>query len=95
MTWIRPAHVALLLLAALLVAVTAVHLGVERQRRVQGRGFTDLQPLVSLLGLADLAVSTEARYTRHPAVTDRMVIFMDYPGAIDHFPSTLFFAAPR
>lgn len=95
MTWPRPAHAALLLLVVLLMAVTVAHLGVERQRRVQSRGFTDLHPLVSLLGLSDLAVSTEARYTRHPAVSDRVVVFMDYPGAIDHFPSTLFFAAPR
>jgi hypothetical protein len=95
MTWLRPAHLALLLLATLLMAVTVVHLSVERQRHQQSRRFADLHPLVSLLGLSDLAVSTEARYTRHPAVSDRVVVVMDHPGAIDHFPSTLFFAAPR
>lgn len=44
------------------------------------------------LGLTDLCVATEARYTRHPAVSDPMVPFMDHPGAIEHFPTGSFWA---
>lgn len=44
------------------------------------------------LGFYDLCLSTEARYTRHPMVSDKMTVVMDHPGAIDHFPSTLFWA---
>ena len=44
------------------------------------------------LGLSDLAVSTEARYTRHPAVSDMVVPFMDHPNDIEHFPSGSFFS---
>ena len=47
--------------------------------------------LTGPLGLSDLALSTEARYTRHPAVSDRVVIGMDHPGSLDHFPSGSFF----
>ncbi|WP_228721386.1 MULTISPECIES: hypothetical protein [Desulfosediminicola] len=47
--------------------------------------------MVSLMGLSDLALSTEARYTRHPAVSDEVVPFMDHPGALEHFPSGSFF----
>ena len=47
------------------------------------------------LGLSDLALSTEARYTRHPATSDSVVVSMDHPGAIDHFPSTFFWAPVR
>ena len=50
--------------------------------------------VVSGLGLSDLSLATEARYTRHPAVTDLVVPFMDHPGAIEHFPSGSFWAAP-
>jgi hypothetical protein len=42
---------------------------------------------VAGLGLTDLCVATEARYTRHPAVSDPMAPFMDHPGAIEHFPT--------
>ena len=54
-----------------------------------------MQRVVADLALSDLALSTEARYTRHPAVTDAVVVGMDHPGALDHFPSTLFFAPVR
>lgn len=91
----RPTYSALLLLAMLLVAQTVLHLQVEGARGRQSGSFIELRPLVTLLGLSDLAISTEARYTRHPAISDVAVVFMDHPGAIDHFPSTLFFAAPR
>lgn len=46
---------------------------------------------VMVLGLSDLAISTEARYTRHPAASDRVVPFMDHPGGMEHFPSGSFF----
>ncbi len=47
--------------------------------------------LVKEFGLSDLAVTTEARYTRHPAVSDPVVPFMDHPGNIEHFPSGSFY----
>ena len=49
---------------------------------------------VSGLGLTDLCIATEARYTRHPAVSDRTAPFMDHPGAIEHFPTGSFWAPP-
>lgn len=52
----------------------------------------ELQSLVGALGITDLVISTEARYTRHLTVSDSVVISMDHPGAIEHFPSSAFFA---
>jgi hypothetical protein len=46
--------------------------------------------LTPAMGLSDLAIATEARYTRHPAVSDLIVPFMDHPGAIEHFPTGSF-----
>jgi hypothetical protein len=43
--------------------------------------------LVRSLGLTDLCLFTEARYTRHPAMADRHAAFQDHPMALDHFPS--------
>lgn len=47
---------------------------------------------VASLGLSDIALSTEARYTRHPVASDNVVVGMDYPGSLEHFPSGSFFA---
>jgi hypothetical protein len=43
--------------------------------------------LVRGLGLTDLCLFTEARYTRHPAMADRHAAFQDHPIGLDHFPS--------
>ena len=45
------------------------------------------QELVSVLSLTDLALWTEARYTRHPAMADLFSPFQDHPAAFDHFPA--------
>ncbi len=43
--------------------------------------------LVKQLGLTDLSIWSEARYTRHPSQADLFTAFQDYPGAFDHFPA--------
>lgn len=39
------------------------------------------------LGLTDLCLFTEARYTRHPSMADLNTPFQDYPLSLEHFPS--------
>jgi hypothetical protein len=53
-----------------------------------------LKGVVAGLGLTDLVVASEARYTRHPAISDGVVPVMDHPGALEHFPSGSFWAGP-
>lgn len=43
--------------------------------------------LVRQLGLTDLCLFTEARYTRHLTQADLHSAFQDHPMALDHFPS--------
>ena len=43
--------------------------------------------LVGKLGLSDLALFTEARYTRHPSLADRHSAFQDHPVSLDYFPT--------
>ncbi len=43
--------------------------------------------LVKALGLTDLAIWTEARYTRHPSQADFFTPFQDFPSALEHFPA--------
>jgi DMSO/TMAO reductase YedYZ molybdopterin-dependent catalytic subunit len=43
--------------------------------------------VVARLELTDLAIWTEARYTRHPSQADFFTPFQDFPSAPDHFPA--------
>ena len=43
--------------------------------------------LVSELGLSDLCLFTEARYTRHLSQADLNTAFQDHPLSLEHFPS--------
>ena len=43
--------------------------------------------LVARLGLTDLSLFTEARYTRHLSQADLHSPFQDHPLSLEHFPS--------
>lgn len=51
--------------------------------------------LVASLDLTDLALFTEARYTRHPSQADLHSAFQDHPMAIEHFPTGSLVPAQR
>ena len=50
--------------------------------------------LVRDLGLTDLALFTEARYTRHLTQADLHTAFQDHPLAFEHFPSGSLYVPP-
>ena len=43
--------------------------------------------LVARLSLTDLVLFTDARYSRHPSMTDLNTPFQDSPLSLEHFPS--------
>ena len=89
----RPSHI--LFIIILLFSFIDISLFIHSQRLKQEiRTDEKIQKIaVAGLGLSDLCVATEARYTRHPAVSDPMAPFTDHPGALEHFPSGSFWAA--
>lgn len=62
---------------------------------ISGRELPQLQALVSSLQLTDLAIWTEARYSRHPSQADHFTPFQDFPSALEHFPAGSIIAPPR
>ena len=50
--------------------------------------------LVAALDLTDLALFTEARYTRHPSQADLHSALQDHPLALEHFPTGSLVPAP-
>lgn len=51
------------------------------------RELPQLRQLAAELTLTDLAIWSEARYTRHPSQADLFTPFQDFPGAPEHFPA--------
>ncbi|MCU7930933.1 MAG: hypothetical protein KZQ90_09035 [Candidatus Thiodiazotropha sp. (ex Codakia rugifera)] len=51
--------------------------------------------LVRQFGLTDLALFTEARYTRHLSQSDLHSAFQDHPVALEHFPSGSLLLPPQ
>lgn len=47
------------------------------------------------LELTDLALWTEARYTRHPSQSDLFAPFQDLPSSLEHFPAGSIVVAPQ
>jgi hypothetical protein len=90
----RPSKILALLLIGLALTILALDLRADRlQAELQtARAVMDIA--AAGLGLTDLCVATEARYTRHPAVSDHLAPFMNYPGAMEHFPTGSFWTPP-
>lgn len=81
----RKANVVLSLLTVLLLLFGLTL--VDAARRSRSVDYTASRALVRKLGLTDLSLFTEARYTRHPSQADRHSPFQDHPAALEHFPT--------
>jgi len=71
-----------LLTAGFLIGIYPLSVSAERLRDLE-----DGKELVRELGLTDLCLFTEARYTRHISQADLHSAFQDGPASMEHFPS--------
>ena len=69
----------------LLLGVMLFHAGIHRQ--IHNPSIAQNREMVRVLGLTDLCLFTEARYTRHPGLGDLGTAFQDHPVSMEHFPS--------
>ncbi len=89
----RPSDVALPTLAILLLLFALSLADAAWRSRTVDRTFYRM--LIQELGLSDLALFTEARYTRHPSQADQHAPFQDHPAALEHFPTGSLLAPSR
>ena len=68
-----------------MAGLLGLHPQLTRQRHQERIGAS--RQIVRTLGLTDLCLFTEASYTRHLALADRITAFGDHPLALEHFPS--------
>jgi hypothetical protein len=88
----RPSHILFFIIILFFFIDTSLFIHAQKLKQ-ELRSDEKIQKIaVAGLGLSDLSVATEARYTRHPAVSDPMAPFADHPGALEHFPSGSFWA---
>lgn len=85
--WRVYAALGMALLAVLAHAIWGASEGQARRAEARAR--------VAALGLTDLALFGEARYTRHPSQADPHSAFQDAPGSIEHFPAGSWIGPPR
>lgn len=79
----------------LLIVLNAVSILASRHFYSTQEKDLQLSLVVSAFHLTDPCISTEARYTRHPSISDEIVPVMDHPGAIEHFPTGSFWTPPQ
>ncbi len=90
----RPADRALIFLVLAGVAFVACFVDAARLRATAANDANGMAALVARLRLTDLALFTEARYTRHPSQADLHSAFQDHPLALEHFPTGSLIAPP-
>ena len=90
----RPSTLVLALLAGLALAFAFIFGHFSWSTATDAERLAANRALVEHYGLTDLALFTEARYTRHPSQADLHSAFQDHPAALEHFP-TGSLVAPR
>jgi hypothetical protein len=88
----RPSTIVSLALGGLVVAFLGCLVDAQLPRADE---VSATQALAHRLGLTDLALFTEARYTRHPSQADLHSAFQDHPLALEHFPSGSLIVPPH
>jgi hypothetical protein len=85
--FLRKSSLALTLagIGLLLVGLMFTHALFQRQADLSA--IDAVTGVVGKLELTDLALFTEARYTRHPSQADLHSAFQDHPVALEHFPA--------
>lgn len=84
---IRPSSLAFAALGLALAGFAATFLDAALARSRNAAALAERAALAARLGLTDLALFTEARYTRHPSQADLHSAFQDHPLALEHFPT--------
>lgn len=83
----RPSDTFLIAQALLLVLLGTCFADAARGVAAAQAALSEKAGMVERLGLTDLVLFTEARYTRHPSQADLHSAFQDHPFAMDHFPT--------
>ena len=85
--FLRKSSLALTLAGVGLLLIGLMFTHARLQRQADLSVIDAIAGVVGNLELTDLALFTEARYTRHPSQADLQSAFQDHPTALEHFPT--------
>ncbi len=91
----RPTTIALPLVGLALAAFALTFADATWLARQRTSQVAATAALVQRLGLTDIALFTEARYTRHLSQADLHSAYQDHPLGLEHFPSGSLVPPPR
>lgn len=91
----RPSTLYISFLCICLVLLGTLALHVSRGARSGAKKQEVRRQFVKSLSLTDLVLFTDARYTRHPTMSDLHTPFQDHPMSLEHFPSGTVIAPPE
>jgi len=74
--------------------ICLIFLDAAVSRRLDREAVQERREMVRVLTLTDLCLFTEARYTRHPSMTDLNTPFQDHPTSLEHFPTGAIMPVP-
>lgn len=90
----RRSNVFFIFTSILLVLLGLMFIHASLKTRADRPSLLEKTEMVRRLGLGDLCLFTDARYTRHPSVADLNTPFQDYPMSFEHFPSGSLLTVP-
>jgi hypothetical protein len=88
---VRPSYYLALATAIILIVAAGILLHANHLSARWDTYSAENRALASTLGLSNLALSSEARYTRHLSLADSFAAFQDVPCGLDFLPSGTFF----
>ena len=90
----RRSNVFFIFTSTLLLLLGLMFIHASLKIRADRPSLLEKAEMVRRLGLSDLCLFTDARYTRHPSVADLNTPFQDYPMSFEHFPSGSLLTVP-
>lgn len=83
----RKSSILFAFLMAGIVLVCSMFIHASSRQKMDMPPLLENSEIAGVLGLTDLCLFTEARYTRHPNMADLHTPFQDHPMSLEHFPS--------
>lgn len=78
----------IILIIVTILSITLEALYLQNTKALKVKQIEEKRVLVSVIGLPDLAISTEAMYNRHRTLSDTFSIFKESPELREYFPTT-------
>ncbi len=82
--------ISIILITIFTITIEAFYL--QKTKTLKEKDIEEKRSLTTITGLPDLAISTEAMYSRHRTLSDTFSIFKESPELREYFPTTFVYS---